>query len=55
MLEARRGVGGVPADAGLITTGKYMEIPNKYANPQSSGIRKTLSRGKNKIDIDLTD
>jgi hypothetical protein len=54
MLNKRRGIGGVPEDAGK-TTGEYVEIPKKYADVKSSGITKTLSKGSNKIDIDLTD
>jgi hypothetical protein len=54
MLNKRRGMGGVPEDAGK-TTGEYVEIPKKYADPKSSTITKTLTRGSNKVDIDLTD
>lgn len=41
--------------APLIGEGKYVKIPDKYQDKLKSGIKKDVVKGKNTIDIDLTD
>jgi hypothetical protein len=35
--------------------GKYVKIPDKYAKQETSTLKTTISKGKNKYDVPLTD
>jgi hypothetical protein len=54
-----RGRGGAspppPNMAGGGGGGKYVKIPDKYAKQETSGLKTTVTKGKNKYDVPLTD
>jgi hypothetical protein len=46
-------MGKVPQ--GPSNTGGYLQIPTKYADKTTSGLKRTLTKGENHFDFDLTD
>lgn len=45
-----------PAPEGaIVSSGTYMKVPAKYADPATSGLTVTLKKGEQKHDVTLTD
>ena len=44
-----------PKEKGSAASGAYVKIPAKYKDKKTSGLKETLSKGKNTKNIDLTD
>ncbi len=45
----------VPGAAGSGPQGQYMKLPEKYADPKTSGLKMSIKKGSNTKDWDLTD
>ena len=53
-MRAPGGEGGDDSGTSQIDPRKIVEIPSKYANPDSSGLTYTVQPGENTFDITLT-
>ena len=38
-----------------VANGRFVPIPNRYADEKTSGLRRILTKGSNNFDFDLTD
>ena len=52
-VAARLSGGAAKAGATVYPAGPYVPIPEKYGDPQTSGLSHTIDRGSNTIDIPL--
>ncbi len=52
-LAAKLPGGGNKGSEPIYPAGKYVPIPEKYGDPQTSGLAYTIHRGSNSIDISL--
>jgi hypothetical protein len=45
----------MPTDFAPAAQGEYVPIPKKYADKKTSGFTKTLTAGRNTVNLDMTD